>query len=118
MEVALVALLKTRCPRVLIDGSAPVATPKPYVLWQLLGGPSLRYTEGTAMSKRMQMVQVTVWDVNALNALTLLRTLEDDLCATGVFVAECMGEPTPLIEPDLQPIEYGFTQDFRILADR
>ena len=118
VEADVVALLKAHCPRVLLDGSAEAGLAKPYVLWQLLGGESLRYVDNTAADKRMVRVQLAVWHTSLPSALTLMRAIEDAMCAATVFTARCLGEPVTLAEPGLQPPEYGATQDFEILGAR
>lgn len=115
METDLSALLKTMCDRVYAD-VAPLGTAKPYVTWQQIGGPSMRYADNTAMDKRWPLVQVNVWGANRLEALALIRSIEDALCASTAFDVEPQGEPLSTYEPDTKL--HGSIQRFSIWAPR
>lgn len=115
MESDLVTLLQVRCPRVhpLV---APLSTTRPYITWQHIGGRPLRYTENTAANKRHSMVQLNVWAATMLDAMTLIRQLEDDLCASTAFEAVPDSEPIGQEHVDFET--YGAQQDFSIFATR
>ena len=115
MESDLSTLLKTICPRVYPD-LAPVGTVTPYVTWQAIGGESIRFGDGSAPDKRNTLMQINVWSKTRLEALTLIRQIEDALCASAAFVATPQGEPLSTYEPDT--LLYGSIQRFGIWASR
>lgn len=115
MESGLAALLAAICPRVYPD-VAPGGTATPYITWQGLGGEVARYVDGSAADKRNTLMQVNVWSATRLEALTLIRQIEDALCASALFVARPQGEPLSTYEED--PKLYGCIQRFDIWAAR
>ena len=115
MEADLNTLLKTKCPRVFLD-VAPSGTTLPYVTWQGLGGESAGFLDNTAADKRNTLMQINVWSKTRLEALTLIRQVEDALCASASFVATPQGEPLSTYEPDT--LLYGCIQRFEIWATR
>lgn len=115
MESDLSTLLKLQCPRAFPD-VAPANTAKPYVVWQGLGGASLRFVDNTAADKRNTLLQIAVWSTTRLEALTLIRSIEDALCAASAFLAEPQGEPMSTYEPDTQL--YGCIQRYGLWAGR
>jgi hypothetical protein len=116
MESDLVALLETLCPDGVFPDEADLDTPRPYVVWQLIGGPSLRYVENTPANKRMSYVQLSVWCDTRAESLTLIRSIEDALCASTAFEAKPNAEPIGDHDPVLNT--YGVTQDFTVFANR
>ena len=115
MESDLSALLKTKCPRVFPD-VAPSGTALPYVTWQGIGGESLGFLDNTAGDKRNTLMQVNAWASTRLQALQLIREIEDAMRASGAFVCRPTGEPLSTYEPDV-PV-YGCLQRFEILSTR
>lgn len=117
MEEDLVATISTKCPRVFPD-IAPLATPRPYVTYQAFGGPSLRYVDNTASDKRMTFMQINVWADSRKQATTLMREIEDALCAASAFTAKPGSEPRSSTDELGDRVLYGSSQDFDILAPR
>jgi hypothetical protein len=115
MESDLSALLKTVCPRSFPD-VAPVNTPMPYVTFQHVGGPALRYYDNTPMDKRHSAMQINVWAKTRAECLLIARQIEDAMCSASVFNARPESEPIGNPEPDFA--RYGTVQDFTILAAR
>ena len=109
------SLLKTLCPRTFPD-FAPIDTLRPYVTYQHIGGPALRYVDNTAADKRHSLIQINVWADSRAGALVLARQIEDALCSATAFVAGPESEPLGQAEPDFD--RYGTVQDFSILAPR
>lgn len=115
MESDLLALLEAQCDEVHPD-VAPLGTPKPYVTWQQLGGPSMRYADNTAMDSRWALMQVSVWSTTREEALTLIRGIEEALCASLAFDVTPQGEAHSTQEPDTKLC--GCIQRFEIWAAR
>lgn len=115
MEADLNAMLKAICQRTFPD-IAPEGTAAPYITWQGLGGESARFMDNTAADKRNTLMQINVWSKTRLEALTLIRQIEDALCASAAFVATPQGEPLSTYEPDT--LLYGSIQRFGIWAAR
>ncbi|MBS1143366.1 MAG: hypothetical protein H6R14_772 [Proteobacteria bacterium] len=115
MESDLVALLTPICGETYPD-VAPLGVAMPYVVWQQLGGETMRYADNTAMDHRRPLVQVAVWSEARQTSLDLIRQIEDALTASSAFTAEPQGEPISMYEPDTQ--RYGSIQRFLIWAAR
>ena len=115
MESTLDALLKTVCARVFPD-IAPSGTDTPYATWQGIGGETIRFIDNTAGGKRDTLMQVSVWSKTRSEALTLIRQIEDLLCASPSFQCRPEGEPVSVYEDDT--LLYGSIQRFSILANR
>ena len=115
MESDLSTLLKTICPRVYPD-LAPVGTVTPYVTWQAIGGTAIRFGDGSAPDKRNTLMQINVWSKTRLEALTMIRQIEDAVCAYAGWQAEPQGEAISLYEPDTQL--YGSIQTLDIWSNR
>lgn len=115
METDMVALLRTLCSTVAPD-AAPQGTAAPWVTWQLIGGQPQRYTEQAPADRRMSYVQINAWCSTRQASLTLIRAIEDALCASTAFEATPNAEPIADHEPDLKL--YGMSQDFTIFAPR
>lgn len=113
LETDLQALLVALCPRVF--QTVAVGTPsRPYVVWQAIGGKTLRYVDSTAADKRNTLLQVSVWADKPSDARTLIRAIEDALCAA--MVCDVQGEA--LASFDEETKFYGVVQRYSITAPR
>lgn len=115
MESDLTTLLKTLCVRTYPD-FAPTNTTRPYVTYQLIGGPATRWIDGSAADKRRTLVQINVWADTRAASLLLARQIEDAMCASLSFTARPEEEVLCDAEPDFN--RYGTIQDFSIIALR
>lgn len=115
MESDLTTLLKTICPRVYPD-VAPANAATPYVTWQAIGGEALRYGDNTAPDKRNTLLQVDVWAKTRREATTMIRQIEDAICASSAWQAVPQAESRSTYEPDT--LLYGSAQDFDVWATR
>ena len=115
LESELSTLLKTVCPRVFPD-VAPMNTVKPWVTWQGVGGRTLRMLDNTAADKRNTLMQINVWSTSRLEANTLMRSIEDALCASASLTVLPEGEPLSTYEEDT--LLYGAIQRFSIYSTR
>lgn len=115
LEVSLYALLAACCPRVHPD-VAPAGVALPYVTWQGLGGRAARFLDNTAADQRNTLLQINVWSTTRLEALALIRQIEDALCASAAFIARPEGEAMSVYEEDTQL--YGCIQRFNVWSAR
>jgi hypothetical protein len=115
MESDLSTLLKTVCPRVFPD-VAPAGTSTPYVTWQGLGGESISFLDNTTGDKRNTYMQVNAWSATRLQALQIIRDVENAMRATSAFICKPMGEPISQYEEDTGL--YGAVQRFSIWSTR
>ncbi len=115
LESDLNTILKTVTARVFPD-VVPEGTAAPYVVWQGLGGKSMRQLNNQAADKRNTLLQVSVWSPTRLEAVSLIRQIEDALCAANQFIC------TPYFEPrsdfDDETRLYGSIQRFSIYSTR
>lgn len=114
-ESTLTALLKTLCPRVYPD-IAPSNVAKPYITWQNIGGESARLLDNTPFDKRNTLMQINVWSASRIEALSMIRQIEEALCASSSFIARPQGESNSTYEPDT--LLYGSLQRFNVWATR
>lgn len=115
MESDLSALLKAICTRAYPD-VAPAGAVAPWITWQGIGGAAARNLDNTPADKRNTLMQVSVWSQSRLEALTLIRQIEDALCASPAFVARPQGEAMSTYESDTQL--YGCIQRFDVWGSR
>ncbi len=115
LEADLIPLLQAICPRTYPD-LAPSGAATPYLTFQHIGGESMRYADNTAMDKRFPLIQINAWAKTRLEALTLIRQVEDALCTSSAFQTEPQGESLSTHEPDAQL--YGSIQRFEVFGDR
>ena len=119
IEASLTTALQALCPRVAPD-VAEQGTALPYVTYQGIGGRSLRWLDKTASDRRQTHFQINVWATSRAAALTLIRSIEDALCASTAFTAMPLGEPRNVTE-DATPDQvrlYGCIHDFDIYSLR
>jgi hypothetical protein len=115
LEADLVVALQAVCPRV-HPIVAPLATARPYLTWQLVGGPSWRYVDNAAPGQRQVLVQVNTWGATMAQVLATARSVESALCASAAFTAAPQGEPLTEHAADFNL--YGALQDFLIEGPR
>lgn len=119
VEADLVSVLRTVVADVYPD-VAPLAATYPYGVYQGIGGQSWRYTENTPANRRHSIFQINVWAATRGQALTLIRAVEEALCAATAFnAAPYAGEPrwmSDQVAPE--QLVYGCSQDFEIVSTR
>lgn len=115
LETDLVAVLQSQCPNVYPD-VAPYDAPRPYVIYQQIGGPALVYVEGTLPDKRAAELEISVWADTRLAANALMLQIEAALCAAATLQAKPSGALRAAHDDDTD--RRGAQQDFEIWAGR
>lgn len=115
IETDLMAELLAECPRVIV-GTSPNGMQLPCVTWQHTGGDSLRYLDNTPLDQRKTLVQINTWADTPHKAMSLIRRIEDRLCAAESFNAIPQGEPIGSNEE--AGLTGGYLQSYSILGDR
>lgn len=116
LEDQFVAIVTPICPR-FFPTTAPVATAKPYGIWQHIGGTPLRFFDNTAGDKRNAFIQITIWAQSTKAAFTTMRAIEDALCAaTDKLTVNPQGEPIDAYDDSGEL--YGAVQSFSIWGGR
>lgn len=116
LEADFTALLLPICPRITPD-VAPYGTQTPYVVWEQIGGASLRFLDGTAADKRNADIQFTVWHTTRSAANALMRQVEEALCTNpAILQARPFGEPQAAFD-DADELR-GAVQSFSIWGQR
>ena len=115
LEADLIPLLQAICPRTYPD-IAPSGATAPYLTYQHIGGESMRYADNAAMDKRFPLIQINAWAKTRMEALTMIRQVEEALCAASAFQAVPQGKSLSTHEPDAQL--YGSIQRFEVFGDR
>ena len=114
LNAKLVTVLKTVCAQV-HPGVAAWDTPRPYLVYQRVGGQVWDYEDNTPAAEQHAMVQVTAWADTDAAALALITSVCDALRAATTVTAW----------PDTQPEEdgaadlgrYAYRQDFSLYAN-
>ena len=81
----------------------------PFAVYQQMGGQSVWFNEGSTPEQKHARVQLTVWADSRAQANTLIREIEDQVCA-GLPTAESFGAAIAVHEPLLH--KYGARLDF------
>lgn len=115
LETDLSAALLAECPRT-FPKEAPHGTALPYVVWEHIGGQSLRFLDNTAPDKRNAFIQITAWAQTAKGAMDLLRAIEERVCTSTAFYCTAQGEPTPAYDDG--DVLDGYLQSFSIWGAR
>lgn len=115
-ESLFVAALDTCCPNVFPDYCPDETPPVPYVTWQGVGGQPLRSLDNVPGDKRNTVVMVKAWTKRRNQTLTLIRTIEDTVCAVDDLIVIPQGEPMSVYEDDTKL--YGSIQYFSIWGAR
>lgn len=111
----LTAVLRTVCPRVHPD-EAPFSSPRPYIIYQGIGGRALYWLNGTPADKRHNRVQITVWGESRIEVDNLIKQIEAALVAAppALFTARPESEPFSDKDGGL----YSAQQDFYFYSPR
>lgn len=101
----------------LVDGRvfpdvAPFDTPRPYIIYQQIGGIPVSYVDNTIPNGGNAEVQVSVWDDTRLTANTLCRLAEDALHVATAFQARAMNSLSATHDEGTD--RFGAQQDFSI----
>lgn len=115
VEVDLRNVLLPICARVFPD-FAPVATTRPYITYQQIGGQVIKTLAKEVPSKQNGEFQINVWADTRKQAAELSLQIEAVLRQATQFVASPLAAPTADYDPDM-PV-YGTRQDFSIWSDR
>lgn len=116
IETDMLAVIAAQCPRV-VFGMAPFGTAKPYVTLQHIGGDPLDFLDNTAADKRNAQIQINTWADTALQAFTLIQSIEAALrAALDKFVARPLSEPIQGF--DDADIAEGYLQTFSVTGKR
>ena len=115
LETDLVAVLQAVCPRVFPD-VAPLATPRPYITWQQVGGDPVNYVDNTVPDKRNALMQINCWATTRLEANALALQAEALLIVSTALQARAQSALVAAHEEDTDL--RGAMQDFTIWGAR
>jgi hypothetical protein len=115
VENNLTALLKNVCARTFTD-FAPVATARPYITFQQLGGDVLSYIDRVVPNKENGEYQINVWADTRAEAVNMIKLIEVLLIEATAFQAAPVSARRNDFDADI-PV-YGSSQDFSIWSDR
>lgn len=107
------AQLKTALESVISNGAypyvAPAGTPRPYAVWQQVGGVAVNFLEAAASDKKNARIQIKVYSDTATEAMTLMRQLEGVMVASPLY-GYVIGAAIGLYDEETKL--YGAMQDF------
>lgn len=91
-------------------------TPRPYIVWQQIGGAVVNFVEGAVPSCENAVIQITCWAETRAQAKELIKTIESTLITHTVLQARPQAASISVHEPEL--FRYGSLQDFSVWATR
>jgi hypothetical protein len=90
---------------------APDEAVPPYLTYQQVGGDPVNFLSGIP-SKRNARIQVNSWSTTRLEAMLLIRLVEDTMRSNATLNATTLGGATATFEPETKL--YGALQDFSV----
>lgn len=114
-ESDLVVLLGGIAPGAVFPDFAPVATARPYITFQGLGGQVLNPLCNEIPGKRNAEMQINVWADTRAQALSLIRSIEDAMRLATAFIARPSSAPVSDFDADTRV--YGCLQTFSCWFD-
>lgn len=90
---------------------AEFTTEKPYITYQQVGGRPINYIEAIPSDKKHVRLQINVWATTRLEAMMLIRNIEDTLVQSMQATVE--SAPVAEYEPAIQL--RGARQDFSFM---
>lgn len=84
IEATLVTALSAIVARVYPD-IAETGTALPYVTYQQVGGTPVNYLAGVGSDKKNARIQINVWATTRIEAMTLIRQVEDAMVASPLY---------------------------------
>jgi hypothetical protein len=115
LETDLYAALAAVCARVYPD-LAPTNTPRPYLVWQQVGGAAPTYLEKQVVDRRNASLQVSVWADTRAAANALALQVESAMTTAAAFQAKPAN--ALIARYDEETMLYGSNQDFSVWAAR
>lgn len=91
-ETNIVQALGTLVGGRIFPDTAEYNTPRPYIVWQGVGGGVYQYLEGTPPEKRPVRIQIVVWAATRMEARSLIRQIEN-ICISPDFGGTSEGAP-------------------------
>lgn len=116
LEAKLFALLSTLVGGRFFPDVAPFDAPRPYIVWQQIGGRVTNFVDNTVPNTENAAMQIQVWDDTRAGAKALALQIESTLITATTLQARPLSACVAEHEPDLQ--RFGTRQDFDITADR
>ena len=95
---------------------APSSAGLPRIVYQQVGGETIRDTEGTLPDKEDARMQIVCWATTRLAAINLMMQTEAAILAAPVIQAEAIGARISGYEPDTGL--YSSHQDFSLWTTR
>lgn len=116
LEAKLFALLTALVGGRMFPDVAPFDTPRPYIVWQQIGGKVTNFVDNTVPDTENAVLQITTWHDTRASAKALALQIESALITAATLQARPVSACVAEHEPDL--LRYGARQDFDITADR
>ena len=116
LEASLNALLAPLVGGRAFPDVAPIETPRPYIVWQQIGGAVQTFIDPTVPSKENAVMQIEAWADTRASAKALILQIEAALIQSTALQARPVSASAADHDEDLK--RYGARQDFSIWADR
>ena len=116
LESSLTTLLAPLVSARAFPDVAPFDTPRPYIIWQQIGGAVITFIDPTVPSKQNAQMQITAWADTRAAAKALSLQIEAALIQATAMQAHPVSASAAEHDEDLK--RYGARQDFSIWADR
>lgn len=95
---------------------APFNTPRPYIIYQQIGGRVINPLGNEQPEKQNGFFQISAWSDSRATTAAIMLQIETAMRGASVFVASPQSAPIAEHEPDLN--RYGASQDFSVWSDR
>jgi len=116
VEEQIYSLLKDLVSGRVFPDVADVATPRPYITFQQIGGDVPTYVEQALTNKENSIFQINVWADSRLAAKFIAKQIESTLIASSALQVTIESAPRSDYDEDMNI--FGASQDFNIWSDR
>ena len=112
-EEKLITAVSPLCAGRLFPDFAPLGTPRPYAIWQQVGGTDVVFVDGDTADQLGVRFQIEVWADTRQHASMLMRQIAATLSAPPVLAESQGGAAASTDDANLR----GSMQDFIIWGD-
>lgn len=116
VEEHIYALLKDLVSGRVFPDVADIATPRPYITYQQIGGDVPTYTEQSLTNKANGIFQINVFADSRMSAKSVAGQVEESLIASSALQVAIDSAPRSTYDEDMNL--FGTMQDFNIWSDR
>lgn len=95
---------------------APLATPRPFIVYEQTGGDALAFVDGTLPDKKHGLFEIGVYADTRAQCAAIALQVEAAMAATTAYQCTAIHAPVSDYAPDVQI--YSSTQNFSVFSSR